>query len=126
MILLRTGNHGDVSIAEAVNSDFITIAADDGQKPTLSSLKLQGSSKWKFNGLIVQRTNSAPTWSALVELLNHDFYGPTDNIIFERNQLGPAEDISKWNQQDWHQHAPWGLRDQGNVRHDRGERSPGV
>jgi len=108
VIYLRNGNHGSIDLFGAVNRDFITIEAEHGQKPVLSNLSLAGSSKWVFRGLTIQNAKIT-----LVEFLNHDFLGPTDNIIFEENQLWSLPDVNKWTQQDWvNQGADIGIYDQ--------------
>ena len=96
IIYLRSGNHGSVDLFGAINKDFIFIQAENGQKPFLTNLSLAGASKWVFRGLTIQNTKTN-----LVEFLNHNFLGPTDNIIFEQNQLWSLPDVDNWTQQDW-------------------------
>jgi len=114
MILLRSGNHGAVSIVGGVNHDFITIAAEKGQTPILSQLSLKGSSKWVFKGLTIQNTKiMLGKFSNLVEFLNHKFWGPTDNIIFEKNNVNSQQDVSMWTQQDWLNQSIFGAINDG-------------
>lgn len=52
-ILLRSGYHGEVDYRSAFNSDYITIAAQDGHKPYLKSIMLESVSKWILCGLTI-------------------------------------------------------------------------
>jgi hypothetical protein len=96
LIYLRTGNHGAVSLLGALNEDFITIAAENGQTPVLTNLRLAGAAKWIFRGLTVQNNKVK-----LVEFLNHDFLGPTTDIVFEGNHVLSQPDVSAWGPKDW-------------------------
>ncbi len=108
IIYLRNGNHGSIDLHGAVNTDFITIKAENGQSPVLNSLSLAGASKWVFTGLTIQSIKNT-----LVEFLNHNFFGPTDNIIFEANHLWTLPNVDQWTQQDWvTQGAALGIDDQ--------------
>jgi parallel beta-helix repeat protein len=108
VIYLRSGNHGSVDLFGAINKDFIFVEAEGGQKPILANLSLAGASKWVFRGLTIQNTKRN-----LVEFLNHNFLGPTDNIIFEQNQLWSLPAVDNWTQQDWvSQGADIGIYDQ--------------
>jgi parallel beta-helix repeat protein len=71
-------------------------------------LHLAGASKWVFKGLMVQNTKNR-----LVDFLNHDFQGPTDNVVFEGNHVQTQPDVGVWTQQDWvNQGAYLGINDQ--------------
>ncbi|HKY09604.1 MAG TPA: right-handed parallel beta-helix repeat-containing protein [Candidatus Binatia bacterium] len=105
LIYLNNGDHGNVQIAGAVNTDFITVQAAPGQTPTLRSLRVNGASKWMFVGLKVQgagdgSTNSLPG-SALIEFGRNLTAGPTSNIVFAGNSVSAADDSSRWADIDW-------------------------
>ena len=96
LIYLLSGNHGDVLIQGAVNTDFITVSALPGQTPVLNTLTTEGASKWVFQGLTIQTlTNN------LVNFFNHNFWGPTDNVILSGSTLQSQADVSAWIQADW-------------------------
>ncbi len=96
LIYLRSGEHGALNLFGAVNTDFITIAAEEGQTPVVSNVRLGGASKWIIKGLTVQNTKVR-----LVDFVFHGFQGPTDNIVFERNRVLSQPDVSAWTAQDW-------------------------
>jgi hypothetical protein len=98
-ILLLNGNHGDVTIQNAVNSDFITVAAAPGQTPVLNSLTLHGASRWVFTGLKIQ--SLANGYSALVLIQFSGFVGPVDNVIVNGNVINSQDDVSAWTETDW-------------------------
>lgn len=96
VIYLRSGNHGEV-VLRGVNDKFITIEAEPGQKPTIRRLTTYGASRWILRGITFQ--NDSRGW--LVEFFNHGWQGPTDNIVFEKNELYSTLDASTWTIQDW-------------------------
>jgi parallel beta-helix repeat protein len=105
IIYLNSGDHGNVQIAGAVNSDFITVQAAPGQTPALRSLRVNGSSKWMFAGLKVQgagdgSSNSLPG-SGLIEFGRVSSLGPTSDIVFSGNSVSTADDSSRWTDIDW-------------------------
>ena len=105
IVYLNSGDHGNVQVTGAVNSDFITIQAAPGQTPILRSLRVNGASKWMFAGLKVQgagdgSTNSLPG-SGLIEFGKSAALGPTSNIVFAGNAVSTADDTSGWTDTDW-------------------------
>ena len=50
-VYLRSGNHGSITLS-GQNSDFITIAADAGATPVITSVNITGS-KWIVKGLTI-------------------------------------------------------------------------
>ena len=102
IVYLNSGDHGNVQIAGAVNSDFITVQAAPGQTPMLRSLRVNGASKWMFVGLKVQgagdgSSNSLPG-PALIEFGRS---GPTSDIVFAGNSVSTTDDTSRWTDTDW-------------------------
>jgi hypothetical protein len=106
VIYLRNGNHGDV-VLSGVNDKFITIEAEPGQNPIISRLTIYGASKWAVRG-ITFRNGAGGNW--LVQLLNHKWHGPSDNIIFERNTLLSNVDANTSSTKDWISHASSGIK----------------
>jgi hypothetical protein len=96
VIRLLNGDHGDVAL-RGVNDKFITIEAEPSQKPVIRRLTTYGASQWIVRG-ITFRNN---TGGFLVEFYNHGWQGPTDNIVFEYNELLSTADASAWTIQDW-------------------------
>lgn len=96
VIYLRSGNHGDVAL-RGVNDNFITIEAEQGHKPVIRRLTSYGTSKWIVRGITFHSQSGG--W--LVEFFDHNWQGPSDNIIFEKNDLFSTTDASAWTIQDW-------------------------
>jgi parallel beta-helix repeat protein len=88
-LLLRSGNHGSISLSNK-NADFITIAADAGQTPLMSTLTLSGA-KFIVRGLTIQSMSQAP----IVELER------STNVILDGNFISSAANVMSWSQADW-------------------------
>jgi len=101
-ILLRSGYHGEVEYLGAYNTDYITIAAEQGHTPYLKKIRLVAASKWVIRGLTIT-PESAPTYDKgiLIEIESHNWQGPSYDIIIEDNNLYSMQDISSWTIEDW-------------------------
>jgi hypothetical protein len=97
-IFLMSGNYGAITV-KGVNSDFIKLAAAPGQTPVFTSLTVQGSAKWIFQGLKIQ--NLRDSFSSLVSISTHASIGPVNNIIFDHNIVSSIDDSSSWTVSDW-------------------------
>jgi hypothetical protein len=102
IIYLNGGDHGNVQVAGAVNTDFITVQAAPGQTPTLRSLRVNGSAKWMFAGLKVQGAGDGSTQSLPGSgLIEFGRSGLTSNIVFAGNSVSTIDDASRWTDTDW-------------------------
>ncbi len=101
-VYLRDGNHGNVIFKNVVNTDFITIAADQGQTPVLKQLYVLGVGKWNFQGLTVEGAKD-PNVADLVDIVN------SSDVIFNQGTVRAQADTSAWTKQDWRDKAPLGL-----------------
>lgn len=102
IIMLKSGNHGDVAITDMYNSDFVTVMAAPGATPLLSSLKVVSSAKWIFQGLKIQGANPVKNSTTnLVSFGRGDWIGSTSDIILDSSSLSTTEDTSKWTDSDW-------------------------
>jgi parallel beta-helix repeat protein len=116
-IYLRTGDHGDVELT-GVNSRYITITAERGQRPIIDHLATYGASNWIIRGLTFQHEGGG--W--LVQFLNHNFRGPSNNIVFESNTLYANIDVSRWTSADWKARGVNGIMDSAScstIRYNR-------
>jgi hypothetical protein len=105
-ILLMSGNYGDAWInlydAEIANSDFITMAAAPGQTPVLTSLFVDATNKWVFNGLKVQSLQpAARSGNTLVEIKDGGAAFPTSDIVFENMIISSQDNAEAWSQAQW-------------------------
>jgi parallel beta-helix repeat protein len=92
-VYLRSGNHGSITLS-GNNSDFITIAADAGATPVISSVNITGS-KWIVKGFTIQSLGSI-----LV-----DVRSSASNNIVVANHILSQQDVSSWTQADWQKNS---------------------
>ncbi len=101
-IRLRSGYHGDLLIDKYYNLGTITLAADEGHTPQLSSLYLRSGSHWTIRGLSISAEFGKPyKQHTLVELESHGWGGPVEDIVVEHCSLSSVADTSRWTAQDW-------------------------
>lgn len=105
VIYLLGGDHGNVQINGAINKEFIVIKAADGHVPTLRSLRVNGSSRWMFEGLKIQGAGDGSTrslaGSALIDIGRNTGAGLTQDIILTKSSISTVDDTSAWTDQDW-------------------------
>jgi len=113
-IWLRSGYHGDMSIRGYYNADTITLAAEDGHTPRLSSLRIRAGSHWTLRGLTVS-AEFAPTYKkqTLIDLDSHGWHGPVHDITVQDCTIYSVADTSKWTLDNWNQLACNGLQVDG-------------
>jgi hypothetical protein len=101
-IWLRSGYYGDVLIDSYYNMGNITIAAEPGATPELSSLHIRSSAHWTIRGLSFSAEYS-PTYQrrTLVFLESHNWRGPVQDIVVEQCSLCSVADASRWTAADW-------------------------
>jgi hypothetical protein len=113
-IWLLSGDYGDLFIRGCYNSDFITIAAVEGQTPRFRSVRLQSSSHWILKGLHVR---PEPVGGAkprtMIDLESHGWQGPVHDIVVEGCVLQSAEDASRWSAEQWNTLAANGIEADG-------------
>lgn len=93
-VSLMTGDYGDLALTGTNQSDFITIAAAQGQSPQFTKIRIGGgraTSRWRLTGLTVSGF-SAKTEGQLVTILG------SDNIIFDHNRLHSRDGKVAWKQ----------------------------
>jgi hypothetical protein len=105
-ILLMSGNYGNLWIGvwqtEISNSAFVTIAAAPGQTPVLTSLFVDGSNEWAFNGLKVQSLQPAALGAnALVQVTDGGATLPTSDIVFENMTISSQDNVAAWSKAQW-------------------------
>ncbi|MBD3346343.1 MAG: hypothetical protein GF401_14910 [Chitinivibrionales bacterium] len=102
-LLLRTGFHGEITISRCYNTDFITIAAQEGHTPGALSLKITGACKWRVKGLEISPEFVSPyaKVSPLAVVENHNYSGPSREIFVEDCFIYSLKDASSWTMSDW-------------------------
>jgi len=101
-IRLRSGFHGDLLIDKYYNLGPITLAADEGHTPQLSSLHIRSGSHWTIRGLTISAEFSKTYQRhTLVHLESHSWGGPVHDIVVEHCMLWSVADASRWTAQDW-------------------------
>ncbi|UCD50000.1 MAG: hypothetical protein JSW27_21025, partial [Phycisphaerales bacterium] len=113
-IWLRSGYHGALSITRYYNTANITLAAEDGHAPLLSSVRIRASSHWTIRGLTVS-AELGETYErrTLVDLDSHSWHGPVHDIVVEACTVRSAADTSAWTAQDWNDLACNGIQVDG-------------
>ncbi|MEE9201285.1 MAG: hypothetical protein V3V45_07565, partial [Candidatus Brocadiales bacterium] len=96
-IWLRSGYHGELSIVRYYNTDTITLAAEEGHTPCLSSLRIRSSSHWTIRGLTVSAEFSE-TYKrrTLIDLDSHSWHGPVHDIVVEGCTIRSVAETSTW------------------------------
>ncbi len=113
-IWLRSGSHGDLLIDRHYNLDRITLAAEEGHTPRLSSLHIRSSSHWTIRGLSISAEFGASyRRRTLVDLESHNWRGPIHDIVVEQCAICSVADTSTWTADDWNQLACNGLEADG-------------
>ena len=113
-IWLRSGFHGDLSINGHYNAEPITVAAEEGHTPHLSSLRIRAGSHWTIRGLTVS-AEFGETYKrgTLVDLDSHGWHGPVHDIVVERCVIRSVADSSAWTAEDWNRLACNGMQVDG-------------
>jgi len=109
-IWLRSGYHGAPVIQGAYNETPITIAAEEGQLPTVARIQFIAASGWVVRGLSISPSH-APSYSAdtLVVIEKSGYQGPSWEITIEDCQLFSVTDSSAWTVGDWNNLPPNGV-----------------
>lgn len=110
-LTLMSGDHGAVSLRQAVNDDFIFVVAGAGQTPIVRSMAFAGSSHWIFRDIKFQSERpegnfEKKPYDSLIEFFADGFYGPSDNVVFENDSISSVDDTSIWSPEDW-VHKPY-------------------
>lgn len=97
ILLLRSGNHGDVKIS-GDNASVVTIAAEPGQTPQLSRLDINGT-KWLAKRLTISSSFAPEPYKGNMLIVAET--GPGSDIVVEDCFIYTVLDSSKWTAQEW-------------------------
>jgi len=113
-IYLRSGYHGALDIRGYYNSDWITIAAEKGQTPRLSRIRIRSGARWKLQGLHVSPEFAGSfERGTMIDLDSHGFHGPVHDIVVEQCRAESVQGSSNWTVQDWNTLACNGIEVDG-------------
>ena len=99
---LRSGYHGDLLVQHAYNSAPITIAAEPGQAPQVRSLVVQAAQNWIVRDLTISPSFAASNEQiTMVEVEDHNYFGPTSDIELGHLDLYSVDDASAWGAGEW-------------------------
>ena len=113
-ILLRSGYHGIITISRMFNSGWITIAAENVQKPLADHILLQGASKWRIKGLTVSPEFAQSTQKiTLINVQSHDWSGPVREIEIEDCLAYSALNVDAWDTTTWNARSCNGIQVSG-------------
>lgn len=104
IIMLMSGDYGDVVLSNAFNDKFITIMPAPGQRPVIQHLKIGGAARWMFQGLTFQSEYpSGSKQNANTQVIVTDGWGDTTrNVIFSANNFQTTADAGNWSDADWY------------------------
>jgi len=113
-IRLRSGYHGDLLIDKYYNLGTITLTAEEGHTPRLSSLHIRSGAHWTIRGLSISAEFS-PKYErhTLVHLESHGWGGPVRDIVVEDCAIASLADASAWTAQDWDRLSCSGIQADG-------------
>jgi hypothetical protein len=101
-IWLRDGYHGDLVIEHAYNTAPIIVAAASGATPQVRSLRVQAAQNWIVRGLSISPSYAAANEAIdLVEISDHNYFGPAYDIEFADSDLFSVDDASGWGANEW-------------------------
>ncbi len=99
---LRDGYHGDLVIEHAYNTAPITVAAAPGATPRVRSLTVQAAQNWIVRGLSISPSYAATNEAIdMVEISDHNYFGPAWDIEFADSELFSVDDASSWGADEW-------------------------
>ena len=101
-LFLADGFHGKVFASEYYNTDYITIMAQPGHSPKLSSIELRSGCKWIISGLTVSPCFD-PVFEKrnIIQFASHNWTGASYDCVLENCIAYSADDISAWSVDDW-------------------------
>ncbi len=97
-ILLKTGYHG-AAVFSGDNASTVTIAATEGQRPTLSRLTISSGSNWCVRGLVISPAFGSEPYKG--SIVSFGEAGDSSRICVEDCYIFTAEDSSKWDAKQW-------------------------
>jgi hypothetical protein len=101
-IYLRSGFHGGLLIDKYYNPGPITIAAEEGHTPRLSSVHIRSGSNWTIRGLSVSAEfGEVYERHTLVHLESHGWGGPVHDVVVEQCAIRSVADAAAWTADDW-------------------------
>lgn len=101
ILMLMSGNYGDVVLENAFNDKFITVMPAPGANPIIAHLRVTGASRWLFQNLTFQSENAKPTSVSLAAVA--DGWGDASkNFVFDHDTFQTAVSTSSWTDQDWY------------------------
>ena len=113
-IWLRSGDHGALFINRYYNAGNITLAAEEGHTPRLSSVRIRSGSHWTIRGLTVSaQFGESYARRTLVDLDSHSWHGPVHDIVVQDCAIRSVADASAWTAEDWNKRACNGLQVDG-------------
>ncbi len=97
-LLLRSGYHG-IARFSGENEQVITIAAEQGQAPTLGRLDLRSGTRWTIRGLSISPEHGGLHYHGAIVSLGE--YGPSSELILEDCSIFATSHSEKLNAAEW-------------------------
>lgn len=101
-IWLHGGYHGDLAIEHAYNTAPVTLAAAPGEAPQVRSLLVRSAQNWTIRGLAISPSFGGHNeQTTIVEVVGHDWFGPTWDIDLADLDIRSIDDASAWGPGEW-------------------------
>jgi len=101
-LVLKSGFHGEILAIEYYNDDYITIMADKGHSPRVSSFELRSCCKWIVKDLTISPSFVQPyRVKTLIQFASHNWTGKSYDCIAEACTAYSVPDASSWTAAQW-------------------------
>lgn len=104
-LLLKSGYHGDVHIADAHNAEPVTIVAEERHGAHLKHLELESITNWTIVGLSISPEH-ASHYERTRRIVN---MSSCRNVVIEECRIFSVQDVSSWSMNDWNDLACDGI-----------------
>jgi hypothetical protein len=104
-LLLHGGDHGQCTLMDAHNPDFLIIAAAPGEQPILQRLELIGVERCVVDGLTIRGEKSEDLGGTLLAITSHGWRGPCRHVSVRDVTVTSTDDTAGWTDADWNARA---------------------
>lgn len=101
VIYLLSGDHGALDFSpyrgslKVANTDYITLEAAPGHRPTMKTIRFTKCAKWILRGVTFENPIFTTTRPSLI------FAGNSTDLIIDGNFIGSPEGAAEWTPEEW-------------------------
>jgi parallel beta-helix repeat protein len=113
-LICKTGYYGSLHISRKFNTDYITIKAEIGNRPTFKNIRFTGTRYWHLRGLTIT-PSEVPKYenTTLISIEWHNWSGPSTHITVEDCHLYSIENANSWSSEEWDELSCTAISSQG-------------